>query len=204
VTLRISKVLARHVAKNERLSMVPPAVIEEVIDEALDRLANTMPMGTPASEVNAIEFEFCEMCEHAIDPENREGAAHDCEGVWLCSACHADEVSAQGPECPGCGANGTSVLCDPCCKVGRYQPCKECNNGRVIDSTDMAGDPCLRPCPSCAAQRRATSAGHVSGSIQCDTCGAGGPYWIDRETSQRFCLACVKRRDAALMLEPQP
>lgn len=95
--MTLAERIADHIQSERRLRRVPLPIIEAVLAVGFERLSEIVPMATPASEITAIEFEWCEVCGHAIDPDNTEGARMDSEGVWLCNACFTDR-----PEAPWC------------------------------------------------------------------------------------------------------
>ncbi len=104
--MRLAEYLTRHIQKQQRLALIPPAIIEDVLEHGLQALADHVPMETKASEITAIDFDACEGCGNLIDPENPEGAVKGGEdAIWLCDACQVEGGGVKD-EAPTEGSNG--------------------------------------------------------------------------------------------------
>lgn len=87
VTLRIME-------DGPRLENCPAPIVREAVRAAFRLLSTTatVPGHVHATELGDIDLEFCEACGNGIDPDRKEGAVVDSEGVWVCGECSEDEA----------------------------------------------------------------------------------------------------------------
>lgn len=93
--MTLAQRIAAVVQVRSRLAGVPIPIIEEVLTQGFEAVAQLVPETIKVSELDEAEVDACEACQKLIDPVHPAGAATDSEGVYVCAECAASLRAAE-------------------------------------------------------------------------------------------------------------